>query len=635
MKRLGIFLFNNQNGIVDEYIQFLLDDIAPNLSHLCVIVNDNKLDVENTFEKYTNDIFVNSGQYNINIWKEVIVNHFGFDYLVEFDEIILFDDSFFGPIYSFKEIFDNIEDIDLDLWTILSNGVDDGLNAFDFQFIAFRKNLIQSEDFREFWLNIDVNAFKDRNNENYLIDNFSKLGFKWKNYSHAINNLEVDEREQFFAIFDIYNYIIDYKLPLINIKPFTLPKKIQLYYHNGLDLSLTMKYLNYETDYDASLIYKYLLTILDPNALVNLLNLKEIIPIENLNADYKSDKSIVVIAHLYYDDILDYDFKFLSNIPDYIDIIITTDNIDKKSLIEENYLSKLENNSKVILVSSRGRDMSGLFVGCKDEIRNYDYFCYVHDKKSSYNDYYVTGNSFRDIIWENMLASEDYINSIIKSFDDNESLGLIVPPRVYHSTYFTAFYHNYWLGNVDEIYKLFDKMNIDAEINSKELPLPIGNCFWAKFDALKPLFDLDWDYEDFPPEPLPHDGTVSHALERIYAHVAASHGYFTEIAMTDYYGSNDITNYPYMLSEVSMVIQNRFDKKLKFFSSFNDVLKRFIDNLNKLDKTIVRKDKKIGKLEEDIKTKDEKINEIMNSNSWKTTKPLRMTTFKLKNLKRK
>ena len=321
-----------------------------------------------------------------------------------------------------------------------------------------------------------------------------------------------------------------------------------------------------------------------------------------------------------YEDLLDYDFKFLRNIPDYIDIIITTSDIDKKIRIEENYLSKLNNNSKVILVNSRGRDMSALFVGCKDIIGNYDYFCFVHDKKSSFHKTSLAGSSFRDTIWENMLASEDYINSIIKYFDENDSLGLVVPPSVYHATIFTSFYDNYWLANVDEMKKLLDKMNISIELNLDEPPLSIGNCYWAKYEALKPLFDIDFDYEDFNPEPMPLDGTVSHALERIYAHVAASNGFYSEIAMTEDFGSNELTNYPYMFREVLQIIRNRFDKKITKFVPFSEFLNRFQKNMDDLDNTIIRKDKQ--------------INEITNSNSWKITKPLRKSKLKLKRFKK-
>lgn len=615
MKKLGIFLFNNHNGSVEEYIKYLLDDLTSNLSHLCVIIN-NSLDVIDVFTKYTKDIFINNTFDNINIWREVIVNHVGFDQLLNYDEVILFDDSFFGPISSFKEIFKNIDDIELDLWTILSNGIDDKFNQCNLQFIAFRNNLIKSKKFKEFWLNVNSKSVINSNCENFLINYFSNLDFEWKNYLEVLNSESFDEEPSYF-MFDIYHSIINYGLPLINIKPFFLPKKIHLTYNNGLDLSLTMNYLNQKTEYNVSLIYNYLVKNINPNELVNLLNLKKIIPKENLNNNYKSNSSIVVIAHIYYIDLLDYDFMFLKNIPEYIDIIITTDELDKKVFIEENYLSKLKNNFRVILVNPRGRDMSGLFVGCKEIIKDYDYFCFVHDKKSSLLKFNLNGISFRDIIWENTLASRDYINSIIKFFDENSCLGLIVPPRPYHGVYFTSFYYNHWVRNGDNAKKLLNKMNISQELDINESALSIGNCFWAKSDALKPLFDLNLNYDDFHQEPMPDDGTISHAIERIYGHVAASQGFYTEIVMTDEYGCNEITNYPYIITELFNIIRFRFEKNLNMYYLYS-FLTKFEDNLNNLNKI--------------IKNNTKKINEIENSNSWKMTKPLRMILFKFKNL---
>ena len=140
----------------------------------------------------------------------------------------------------------------------------------------------------------------------------------------------------------------------------------------------------------------------------------------------------------------------------------------------------------------------------------------------------TVGASFRDTIWENMLASEDYINSIIKDFDDNDNLGLIVPPPVYHGTYFNAYSHKYWVSCFDLVEGLLEDMDIECVASKNEPPLSIGNCFWAKVDAFKPLFDLNLDYEDFPSEPMPNDGTISHALERVYGYVVASQRYYTE-----------------------------------------------------------------------------------------------------------
>ncbi len=610
MSRLGLFLFSESENIVDDYVYYLLDDLRKNIDYLCVILTDSEC--KKSFEKYSDDIIVKSSHdVAIEIWKDVLANHFGFEELKKFDEIILFDNSFFGPISSFKEIFAKMEDAQLDFWTILSDNTGDMDYPCNFQFIVFKNSLIETDDFEKYWTNINESDVKKSNYEAVFIDYFTGRGYEWNNYLNMANS-DVDEHEMNFYTFNIHELLAKYQLPLINITSFRFPKKVHLSHNNGQDLSLTMDYLKNETDYDVSLIYDYLLRVMDPNVLVDALNLRKIVPKVNADSNYNSSKRIAVICHVYYVDLLDYVFDYLKNIPDYVDVIITTNDEDKKVLVEKNLLSKLKNDSKVILVNARGRDMAGLFVGCKNVINDYDYFCFMHDKKSAGKEYLTVGASFRDSIWENMLASEDYINSIIRDFDDNASLGLIVPPPVYHGTYFNAYSHKYWVSCFDLVEDLFEKMGIDVISSKSEPPLSIGNCFWAKVDALRPLFDLDLDYEDFPPEPMPGDGTISHALERIYGYVAASQGYCTEFFMTEEYGRSELTNYKYMMGETLGVLKDKnrgLTDSYTPFNSFLDRLSKYLTKSNKSQKAANRKDKEI---------------EIMkNSNSWKMTKPLR------------
>jgi lipopolysaccharide biosynthesis protein len=49
--------------------------------------------------------------------------------------------------------------------------------------------------------------------------------------------------------------------------------------------------------------------------------------------------------------------------------------------------------------------------------------------------------------------------------------------------------------------------------------------FWARVDALKPFFDLNLSWDDYPEEPLPCDGTMLHALERLIPAVVRNQGY--------------------------------------------------------------------------------------------------------------
>ena len=627
MNRLGLFLFSDSENTVDDYIYYLLDDLTQNTSQLCVIVNDNQC--KKFFKRYTDDIIVNSKfDTNIEIWKDVLINHFTFDELEKFDEIVLFDNSFFGPIYPFEEIFTEMDDVKLDFWTILNGDNNEksyscSSHSCNFQFIVFRNSLIKTADFKKYWMNINEFDVKNLNYETVFIDYFTNLGYNWNNYLNINNKFSENETNNF--VFNIYDLVVQSKLPLINIKPFTLSKKMHLDYNLGLDLSLTMNYLNQDTDYDVSLIYNYLLRVIDANVLVNSLNLRKIIPKDNINKNYKSAKKIVVICHIYFTDLLDYTFNYLKNIPDYIDVVITTDSKDKQDYIEKNLSYSLKNKSQVILVNPRGRDMAGLFVGCKNIINKYDYFCFMHDKKSAGNDHITVESSFRDNIWENMLASEDYINSIVKDFDENYNLGLIVPPSIYHGTYFNAYSHKYWIvdGGLVKDYdlseELLEKMDINVIISKNDPPLSIGNCFWAKVDALKPLFDLDWDYDDFPPEPMPGDGTVSHALERIYGYVAASQRYYTKFVMTEEYGGSELTNFQYMFIETLQVLMDNFNELSKSNSAYNSFLNKLAHDLNQFNKS-----------QRIINEKNKEINILKNSTSWKVTKPLRKVSSLIK-----
>ena len=49
--------------------------------------------------------------------------------------------------------------------------------------------------------------------------------------------------------------------------------------------------------------------------------------------------------------------------------------------------------------------------------------------------------------------------------------------------------------------------------------------FWARPAVLKPMIDLGLTWDDYPPEPLPIDGTMLHTLERLLPFCAVHTGY--------------------------------------------------------------------------------------------------------------
>jgi lipopolysaccharide biosynthesis protein len=57
------------------------------------------------------------------------------------------------------------------------------------------------------------------------------------------------------------------------------------------------------------------------------------------------------------------------------------------------------------------------------------------------------------------------------------------------------------------------------------IDFPVGTMFWARPEALAPLLRLGLSWDEYPPEPLPIDGTMLHALERLLPLVAEESGY--------------------------------------------------------------------------------------------------------------
>ena len=92
---------------------------------------------------------------------------------------------------------------------------------------------------------------------------------------------------------------------------------------------------------------------------------------------------------------------------------------------------------------------------------------------------------------------------------------------------------NGWGPNFDNTKALLKTLGLDVPISGEKAPLaPFGSVFWFRVKALAPLFDHGWQHGDFPPEPLPQDGTISHAIERVYPFVAQGAGYYPAVVMS-------------------------------------------------------------------------------------------------------
>jgi len=111
-------------------------------------------------------------------------------------------------------------------------------------------------------------------------------------------------------------------------------------------------------------------------------------------------------------------------------------------------------------------------------------------------------------------------STILERMADNEKLGLVFPDDPWVIG---------WSGNKERAEDLAHQFGIH-ELPDRYFNFPMGTMFWARTEALQPLLTKKLRWEDYPEEPLPYDGTVLHALERLLPFVSKKMGY--QVAMT-------------------------------------------------------------------------------------------------------
>ena len=176
---------------------------------------------------------------------------------------------------------------------------------------------------------------------------------------------------------------------------------------------------------------------------------------------------------------------------------------------------------EVRITPNRGRDIGPLVTGFGSLILSqYDLIGHIHTKKSLDLKDPEAGRVWSDFLLENLIGGRHPMASkIIGMMESDESLGLVFPddPNVWG-----------WTDNKPIAAELAKCLDID-ELPERHFWYPIGTMFWARTQAIVPLLALPWDWESYPEEPLPYDGTILHAIERLLPLVVEKMGYRTAL----------------------------------------------------------------------------------------------------------
>lgn len=528
MKRLLLYVHFNKYDKISNHVYFQLEHIKPLFSTVVFISNSHlsQTEVEKLKSRGLIDAFIqreNVG-YDFAAWHDGMAQ-IGFDELATYDSITCMNDTCFGPLWDMNPIYQQYEaDDTIDFWGMTNHRaidagriyIDEHLQSY---FMSFKKRLITSKVFLDFWKNVE--AYEDvqkviDNYETKYTKYFVEAGF---NYQSILNTVPIADNF-FHSNFTIHypHVLLDNKVPFIKIKTFDLTQHLSPYILHEIERV---------SDYPVKLILDHMTNVSQPTPpyLLDRKVLKEV------PKKYSNTKKVAVHLHTFYVDLLEEFLKQFENFHFIYDLFLTTDT-DKKKVEIESVLAKNGKEAKIFITGNRGRDIIPM-LKLKEELSSYDYIGHFHTKKSPEYPYWV-GDSWRNELFQMLIQPAD---NILANLETNPYLGLVIAdiPSFFRYTKIV----DPWNENrfADGMNDLWERMNLDRTIDFNTLNtfiMSYGTFIWFKRETLQPLFDLVFEEDEIPSEPISQH-TILHSIERILVYLAWANNYDYAIARNDIY----------------------------------------------------------------------------------------------------
>lgn len=530
MKRAGIFLFYDPEGKVDDYILGCLGSLQQHMDYLLVVSNS-PLDETNRkrLESVSSEVMERKNVgYDVGAYRDGL-RHLGWDHMGDYDELVLFNYTFFAPIHPWAGLFERTDKWDTDFWGITEH---DEVRPHPFlpklvmprhiqsHWIAVRSSLSATKDWRTYWEDMPpIESYNDsiQWHESRFTGYFNALGYR---HEVAYN---VDDYPSANPVFDNASLLLQDGCPILKRRNlFHNPLHLDRFAIIGADMLEQARLAGYDTD----LILSNLARTSKPRDLVTNAGLTWVVPQSASEETYAAaaKQKVLAVAHIFYADMAEEILQRLSVLPKGYYLVATTSNEENQAQIRavmERY--GVEGEVRVV-ASNRGRDIGAFLVDCNDVLASgkWDIVVKIHSKKSVQDDYNAA-QLFKTHLYDNLLNSRAHVANILAEFAAHPALGMVLAPLP-HMGYPTM--GHAWFTNREPAQAVAKRLGINVPFD-KDMPLATyGSMFIARPQALAKLVNAGFKPENFPVEGGYKDGSLAHVLERLMAYAALSEGFY-------------------------------------------------------------------------------------------------------------
>jgi len=562
-KRVLFFVHYNKYNDLSEHVVYLLKHINKIYTKIVLISNStlSSNDLGRLDGLYSTFIQRDNIGFDFGAWKDALLQE-GWDALAEYDSVTLMNDTCFGPIFDFEDVYYTMQAKAVDFWGLVNHREVKNISIDDYiqehiqsYFFCFNTNVVAAPCFKEFWVNVQnevevelvIKKYETRLTQ-YLVDN----GFCYAVFFDT--SLRLEHGDNFSHLHP--DVVIANKVPLIKIKSF---------FENEIHSNSEVKeILRNVSEYPLSIINKYFSENCSPDEVINISSKALNCEINKDIAKQCSNFALAVCVKLKNIARFKEISMLLPSLSNKVDLYISVELPEQKNeLIAFFTNKKLKNYSPRIIVEDclLGPLWDPRFFVNK---KKYDVVGFFHE--NSFFSSEMSSDVFSTIKPPLLLEKA---HEILHEFYKNDRLGIVI-------------------GDIPKGYK-FDKLegggrackqamqDIWAELQCNNrinfleksfFVFPYAKMFWCRPDALKPLLNLKSDCSTLQSKYKFSSEDLRRCMERLFVYVAWSEHYDFRVLVNHHF---NFTGYNHYLlrekiccrnSRMSALLRNRFRNKL-------------------------------------------------------------------------
>lgn len=274
MKKISIFAFYDEDGIVDEYIIYLLKEMQKTVNYQIVVVNGSLSESgKRQLSTVCNKIIIRENKgFDIAGYRQAFIENY--DLIMEYDQLVFYNQSIFGPFYPFEEMFAKMDGRNCDFWGITmfprSEILPDWAKHIGYlpmhiqsYFLVINGKMLKSAQFKSYFKNLcEINTYFDAVGkfEIQFTKHFNDLGFNCDVY---VDTSDYDKLTDYPLFSNPVDLIKNKRCPIAKRKAFLFDRNTCSTVYYGNASQKLYEYIKTQTSYSFDMLFKNLVRTVD------------------------------------------------------------------------------------------------------------------------------------------------------------------------------------------------------------------------------------------------------------------------------------------------------------------------------------------------------------------------------------